>query len=254
VDCRQTIEDNTAWRLAEQGDVEGLDQSRLLGEFGIEREELTLVAGGPPCQPFSKSGQWLTGRTARMADPRAETLRKYFEIVDAALPRVMLLENVRGLVAEPRDGSTDEIALELLHRALDAINDCHGTSYAPSIVHLDAADFGVPHRRERVFVLAARDGRAFVAPAATHGGEGQHRYAITWDCLGELDATRWPPELNVSGTWAGLLPTIPEGCNYLHHTPKGAGEPLSGWGKRAETAMALASARAARCSASPAAH
>src|SRR4051794_22290807 len=103
-DCRQTLAQNTDWSVAKQGDVEAIEPAKLLKELGLRRREVTLLAGGPPCQPFSKSGQWVTGRTARMADPRAETLRKYFEILEVALPRVMLLENVKGLVAEPREG------------------------------------------------------------------------------------------------------------------------------------------------------
>lgn len=231
-DCRQTLADNTKWNLASNGDVEQIEPDTLLKELGIRREKLSLIAGGPPCQPFSKSGQWVTGRTARMADPRAETLRKYFEIVEAALPRVMLLENVRGLVAQPREGSREEVAHHLLHSALDDINKRHGTSYAPSIVHLDAADFGVPQRRERVFVIASRDGRTFQPPLATHGDKGSRRHTTTWDAIGDLDVTAWAASLDVSGTWAGLLPTIPEGRNYLHHTAKGEGEPLFGWRRK----------------------
>ena len=211
------------------GDVENIDPRALLAELGLRSGEVTLLAGGPPCQPFSKSGQWVTGRTARMADPRAETLRKYFEILEAALPRVMLLENVKGLVAEPREGSKEEEALDLLRGALARINDRHGTAYRPSIVSLDAASVGVPQRRERVFVIAAREGLPFIDPDTTHGGEGQSRRAVAWDVLGDLDSVPWDPSLAATGKWAALLPTIPEGRNYAYHTRKGEGESLFGW-------------------------
>lgn len=231
-DCRRTLVDNTEWSLAKKGDIEQIEPAALLDELGLKREEVTLLAGGPPCQPFSKSAQWVTGRSGGMADPRAETLRSYFDVLEGALPRVMLLENVKGLVAKPRVGTAEEEALELLHTALDAINDRHGTAYVPSIIHVDAASFGVPQHRERVFVVAARDGGKLKEPVPTHGVEGGPRRAITWDCLGELDAPDWDASLSLTGKWAALLPSVPEGRNYLHHTPKGEGEPLFGWRRK----------------------
>jgi DNA (cytosine-5)-methyltransferase 1 len=231
-DCRKTIEANTDWRLAEEGDVERLDPVSLLEEFELKQGEVTLLVGGPPCQPFSKSGQWVSGTTARMRDPRARTLHSYFKVLEATLPRVMLLENVKGLVAKPREGSTEEQALELLSTALESINERYGTSYQPSIIHADAASFGVPQRRERVFVVAQRDGGELAELAPTHGDKapaGSPRLSTTWDVLADLDVDDWDAALATTGQWAGLLPSIPEGRNYLHHTRKGDGEPLFGW-------------------------
>ena len=230
-DCRKTLA-NIGWTLAKERDIEAIEPRKLLEELGLQSGGVTLLAGGPPCQPFSKSGQWRTGAALGLADPRARTLHGYFDIVDAALPRVMLLENVKGLVAEPREGSTEERARELLHDALDAINARHGTCYAASIIHLDAAKFGVAQKRERVFVVAERDGRRLSVPQATHGGPDQPRIATAWDAIGDLNDAPWDPALAVSGAWAGLLPSIPEGRNYLHHTRKGDGLRLFGWRRK----------------------
>src|ERR1700677_1354809 len=97
--CGATLAVNTPWSLAPQGDVDLLEPAALLDELGLAQEDITLLAGGPPCQPFSKSGQWVTGTAPGMSDPRARTLRCFFEILEWALPRVMLLESVKGLVA-----------------------------------------------------------------------------------------------------------------------------------------------------------
>jgi len=234
-DCRKTLERNTDWRLAEEGDVEKVKPERLLEELELKGQDITLLAGGPPCQPFSKSGQWVSGTTARMSDPRARTLHAYFEILEAALPRVMLLENVRGLVSKPRQGSTEEQALELLLNALESVNERHGTKYRPSVVHIDAADVGVSQKRERVFVVADRDGGLLDAPQPTHGKRaprGSVRWSTAWDALSDLDIDSWDRSLGASGHWAALLPSIPEGRNYLHHTRKGDGEPLFGWRRK----------------------
>jgi DNA (cytosine-5)-methyltransferase 1 len=233
--CRTTLAANTDWRLASQGDVELLKPAALLDEFGLARQEIALLAGGPPCQPFSKSGRWVTGTVPGMADPRARTLRCYFEILEAALPRTMLLESVKGLVARPREGGEEEHALGLVHESLASINRRQGTAYEPTVVHLDAADFGIPQHRERVFVVAERGGRLFTSPAATHGPrapQGAPRRGTTWDVLGDLDHLPRDATLELTGTWAALLPSIPEGRNYLHHTRKGDGEPLFGWRRK----------------------
>lgn len=240
VDCRQTISNNTDWRLAADGDVEHLaDAGRLLAEFDLKPQEVDLLAGGPPCQPFSKSGQWARGEVLGMSDPRAITLRKYFEIAEAALPRVLLLENVKGIAAAAKEGSTAERALGVLREALAGINQRHGTSYKPAVLHLEAADFGVPQRRERVFVIAARDGAELALPEATHGdraplrdGESAPRRANVWDAIGDLDSETWDPLLAPTGRWADLLASIPEGRNYLWHTDRHDGEPLFGWRRK----------------------
>lgn len=233
--CRATLGANTDWKLAEQGDIERLKPSGLLEEFGLAREEITLLAGGPPCQPFSKSGRWVTGTVPGMGDPRARTLRCYFEVLEAALPRVMLLESVKGFVTRPRGEGVGEHALGLLHESLEAINRRQGTAYEPTIVHLDAADFGVPQHRERVFVVAERGGGKFTRPTETHGpraSQNAPRRGTAWDVLGELDRPEWDASLQLTGTWAELLSSIPEGRNYLHHTRKGDGEPLFGWRRK----------------------
>ena len=110
----------------------------------------------------------------------------------------------------------------MLKTALKAINARQGTAYQPSIVHIDAVDVGVPQRRERVFVVAARDGQMLKQPTPTHGRkapEGSPRLTTAWDAIGDLDVDEWDASLAPAGTWAALLPSIPEGRNYLYHTP-----------------------------------
>jgi DNA (cytosine-5)-methyltransferase 1 len=231
-DSRATIAQNTSWRLAREGDVERVTAKDVLEEFGIGSGELTLLAGGPPCQPFSKSGQWRTGATMRMEDPRARTLSAFFGYLDAALPKLMVLENVKGLTAKPRAGSPGDEAMQFLHDSLEVVNSRWGTNYLPAVIHLDAAHYGVPQKRERVFVVASRDGAEFSTPPPTHSTrieDGLPRLTNAWDAIGDLDFDVWDASLSPSGVWGDLLGSIPEGKNYLHHTPKGLGEPLFGW-------------------------
>lgn len=229
-DARGTLMANRPrWRLAEPGDIQGIAPREILAQAELRRGEVTLLAGGPPCQPFSKSAYWSNGGTRGLRDPRANSLRAYLRVVEAALPRVLLLENVGGLASNWKDDG----GLHVLRDGLRSINRRHGSAYELQVVHLNAASYGVPQFRERVFVLANIDGRTLEVPLPTHGGEAHlepHRTA--WDAIGELDEPDWPPELQPTGKWAGLLKSIPEGKNYLWHTPRGGGEPLFGWRTR----------------------
>ncbi len=231
-DSRATLKQNRpGWRLADPGDIHELEPDQILRQVGIKPRELGLLAGGPPCQPFSKSAYWANGNGSRMQDPRAGTLRAYLRIVEAALPEVLLLENVKGLAYRGKDEG-----IRLLRRELAAINRRQGTSYALQEIHLNTAEYGVPQMRERLFLVATVDGRSLAFPSPTHGeGNGVEPYRTAWDAIGHLDHETWLPELNPTGQWAALLPSIPEGHNYLWHTPRNeakGSQPLFGWRTR----------------------
>ena len=228
-DARETLKANRpGWKLAEPGNILDTEPADLVYHAGLAQGEVALLAGGPPCQPFSKSAYWSNGGARGLRDPRAKTLQAYLDVVEAVLPRVLLLENVTGLTSIGKDEG-----LQLLRKELRRINRRHKTKYDLQDITLNAAAYGVPQIRERVFILASIDGRTFELPSATHGnGEGLKRYGTCWDAIGDLDVADWPSELNTTGKWAGLLRSVPEGRNYLWHTPRSAGEPLFGWRTR----------------------
>jgi DNA (cytosine-5)-methyltransferase 1 len=230
--CCETLRANREWPVI-QDDVGKVTSNRLLTEAGLAAGEADVLIGGPPCQPFSKSGFWATGEAKRLNDPRATTIDHYLRILGDTRPRAFLLENVEGLGFRGKDEG-----LTRIRSAVASINAQHGTAYRPHVAVLNAADFGVPQVRRRLFVVAARDGSPFQYPEPTHvspadarPGDDRPRWRTAWDALHDVD----PPKdasLEVKGKWATLLPSIPEGQNYLHHTDRGAGEPLFGWRRR----------------------
>lgn len=229
-DARRTIGRNRrGWNLADPPDIHALTPNSLLEQAGLRPRQLTLLAGGPPCQPFSKSAYWVNGDSRRLEDPRARTLDAFLRTVDAALPRIVLLENVGGIAFAEKDEG-----LRFINSQLREINRRRKTSYQPQVLRINAADYGVPQLRERVFLIATRHGGVFSLPASTHGpGLEPHRTA--WDAIGDLDVNTWSRELEPTGRWADLLPSIPEGRNYLWHTPRNeakGGRPLFGWRTR----------------------
>lgn len=233
-DCVATLRASRPhWQVLDRSIFE-VSTRELLVRAASKREDVDLVAGGPPCQPFSKAGYWARGDARRLSDPRSDTLGAYLRVVREALPKAILLENVEGLKYAGKDEG-----LHLLLNELQAINRAEGTSYIPSVAVLNAADFGVPQLRERVFVVAHREGRSFRFPKPTHLPPTQEHdllgnvepYRTAWDAIGDLVASQ-EEDLAVRGKWADLLPSIPEGSNYLHHTSRGDGMPLFGWRRR----------------------
>jgi DNA (cytosine-5)-methyltransferase 1 len=104
---------------------------------------------------------------------------------------------------------------------------------------LNAAHYGVPQARERVFLVGSREGRTFQFPEPTHGDaeslelfDRREPFRTAWDAIGDLPAMPNEPSLTVGGKWGDLLPTIPEGQNYLWHTNRGGGQRLFGWRTR----------------------
>lgn len=229
-DCCDTLRTNRRqWGVIERSIFE-VPSSELLTRGEFHRGEVDVLIGGPPCQPFSKAGYWAKGDSARLDDPRASTLAAYLRVLRDATPRAFLLENVEGLAYQGKDEG-----LQLLLASVRRINKELGTRYEPRIQVLNAADYGVPQVRERVFLIAGRDGQEFRFPAPTHGGEPDSRkqpYRTAWDAIGDLESDLGGEDLEVKGKWAGLLPSIPEGNNYLWHTDRMGGEPLFGWRRR----------------------
>lgn len=211
-------------------DIVNVESRALMRLAGVRRRGLDLLFGGPPCQPFSKSGYWARGDALRLEDPRANTLPEFMRCVGEMLPRVFLFENVHGI-----SYSGKEEGLRYLQRLTRRINRESGVSYQLSWAVLNAAEYGVPQARVRFFLVGHRQGESFRFPEPTHG-EGSlfadvAPFVTAWDAIGGL-APPADEDLAVKGRWADLLPSIPEGQNYLWHTPRGGGLPLFGWRTR----------------------
>ncbi|MGT2503416.1 DNA cytosine methyltransferase [Bradyrhizobium guangxiense] len=229
--CIETLRANRKWPTI-QGDINSIGTEEILSKAKLRCGQPDVLIGGPPCQPFSKSGFWATGSTKRLADPRASTLENYLRVLEETQPRAFLMENVEGLGFKGKDEGLRHIRDRLLE-----INAKCGTKYAISTSVLNAADFGVPQLRRRLFIVGSRDGSSFRFPAPTHGPSSElldeQQHLTAWDALRSIRLSKAETlSLRMKGKWANLLPSIPEGQNYLWHTERGGGEPLFGWRRR----------------------
>lgn len=167
--CCDTIRENQArmvasvsgWKLTE-GDVRSVD-------FKDYEDKLHLVSGGPPCQPFSMGGRHKAYDDARDMFPQA------IRAVRDARPKAFIFENVKGLTRPTFRNYFEYIRLQLEHPTVIskpaeeweehlARLERHHTSGARHDLHyrvvtrvLNAADYGVPQKRERVFFVGFRD-------------------------------------------------------------------------------------------------
>src|SRR6185436_4423394 len=111
------------WEVIED-DINNVSSKDLLQRAGLAPGEADILFGGPPCQPFSKSGYWARGDALRLDDPRADTLSGYLRILRDARPRAFLLENVSGLAYESKDEG-----LKYLLNGIAQINRAAKTKY-----------------------------------------------------------------------------------------------------------------------------
>ncbi len=122
-----------------------------LDDWGIE--SVDLLAGGPPCQPFSRAGTSKIGDLVRRGrrearDERADLWRSFFTMVDRLNPRAMLFENVPSF-AHAQGGA-------LLIALMDELRN---REYGVHVHVLDAWRYRVPQHRSRIFVIGiAADG------------------------------------------------------------------------------------------------
>lgn len=170
---RLLAHDANEWPLFE-GDARAFN-------FGNVGGDVIVVSGGPPCQPFSMGGK------ARGALDERDMFPQAVRAVRELQPKAFIFENVKGLLRQSFASYFEYIHLQLSHPNLTRRKDeswerhCarlerHQTSNTERATYnvvfklLNAADYGVPQRRERVFLVGFRSdlGIEWSFPEASH--------------------------------------------------------------------------------------
>jgi DNA (cytosine-5)-methyltransferase 1 len=126
------------------GDIRRLAAKRVMKQLRLKPGDLDLLAGCPPCQGFSTL-RTLNGNL-QVDDPRNDLIKDYVRFVRVLRPKAVLMENVPGLMRDPRMA----IALATLERLGYPVKT--GTRIA------NAVDFGVPQQRRRMVMTAVKGG------------------------------------------------------------------------------------------------
>ncbi len=135
---------------------DGLQADITTLDLKADRGRFALVAGGPPCQPFSVGGKRLAADDARNGIPQ------FLRALADLRPHAFLMENVPGLAVSTKR----PYFLAVLGR-LERLG------YLTTWRVLEAADYGVPQTRRRLFVVGTRGPRRFSFPGPTHGPSAQ---------------------------------------------------------------------------------
>jgi DNA (cytosine-5)-methyltransferase 1 len=131
----------------EAADIRELGVESVLECIGLERGELDILLGGPPCQGFSSAG------VKSSDDPRNFLLRHYVRLLEGLRPKWFVMENVEGLLTNA-GGLHIRDALELFLAA----------GYSVNVEKVYAQGYGVPQRRKRVLIIGNRLGHDFLFP------------------------------------------------------------------------------------------
>jgi DNA (cytosine-5)-methyltransferase 1 len=170
-------------------DVRELDGRELLNELGVSSGEIDVIGGCPPCQGFSNVGRvkiaslvrvgvWKleNGNPRLIDDPRNLLYEEFIRLIKDCMPKFIVMENVSGMVSY---GNGDLI--EEVKRKFQTIG------YTVNFRILDAADFGVPQHRKRIFFVGNRLGMQNPFPKAPQDGCSDCNDPVTvWDAIGDL--------------------------------------------------------------------
>jgi DNA (cytosine-5)-methyltransferase 1 len=121
-------------------DIRTIDATKIMNSLQLQREELDLIAGGPPCQGYS-----INAPSRSIGDRRNHLFKEFLRFVDVFAPRAILIENVPGLVSF-ENGST-------LNAILNSFSDL---GYGVDVRILGAAYYGVPQMRWRTIIIGLR--------------------------------------------------------------------------------------------------
>ncbi|KRU25940.1 DNA (cytosine-5-)-methyltransferase [Clostridium sporogenes] len=217
------------WNI-KNGDIMEYHKERIYKEGLLNsNEEISLIFGGSPCQSFSTAG-----RRRAFEDPRGKAMLKFADIIREIKPKAFLLENVKGL-----------LSAALKHRPLNERgegfppldeNEKPGSAlkfllskfqeYNVTIETINAADYGIAQKRERVFIVGIRKdlNKKFEFPEKTHnknGTLGKQKWIELKKVLSEISSEVKSHEyVNYSEERLKYMKLIPKGGGNWRDLPK----------------------------------
>lgn len=151
-------------------EIQELDGEWLLNQVSMCKGDVDVLAGSPPCQGFStvgrikiaslvKKGIWkLKNDNPRLIDdPRNLLYKEFVRIVKEVEPKFFVMENVRGMLSYRNGSLINEI-----------FNEFKVIGYTADYRVLNAAEYGVPQQRKRIFFIGNRLGVSNPFPEKTH--------------------------------------------------------------------------------------
>lgn len=150
------------------GDIKKLSEKKL--KQLLRGQKVDMVVGGPPCQGFSTVGR------GEVKDERNLLFKEFIRIVKATRPKVILFENVTGLVAKK-----NQFILKKIFHYFERLG------YNMDARILSAEEFGVPEKRRRTIIMGIKGGGCLF-PLATHGSRAGKKVRTVSEAFKNLKA------------------------------------------------------------------
>lgn len=208
-DCVKTLESNDIFdnSIKEAIDINDIDVSSIKKKLQDEDYDKIFLIGGPPCQPFSKAGYWVTNSKRDPMNDKRNMIPAYFRIIKELSPDVVVMENVESIL-HPSNIKIVEYIKEQFEN-LD---------YKMNYYKLNAADYGLPQKRKRVFFIASKEHFEvnFKPFRSDKKKDDLPDYEPVVNWIGDFKSEFKP----VEGKWSGELTEIPPGKNYISLSEK----------------------------------
>ena len=189
-------------------DISTVSATDILQNFDLQVGEIDGIIGGPPCQGFSHMGQ------NNSKDPRNELFIHFFQIVNDAVPKFFLAENVPGILSEKN--------VHFVEQALSKV----GSRYKILDMELTATNFGVPTKRKRVFFYGYLEDEIDSIESAEFESANTKTVHVK-DALEGLPEKIDPLWLREEDGWREIdkVVTGDFGSKLYAHIPDGVGDP-----------------------------
>lgn len=236
-DSVKTISQNKYFSHAEhlQRDIKTVTAMDYAQTIKKHNPQKLIIIGGPPCQPFSKAGYWVTNEKRDSSNDPRNMIVPYFNIIGELMPDGFVLENVESILHP-----TNHEAIETIYEHIEKLG------YHCSLIQTNAADYGIPQKRKRVFFLASKKS-INATLVKTHGNEKECAinpsllpYERVIDWIGDYDREElcYHKNIPVDGKYAYELTCVPMGRNYIALSERaGHPNPVFVAGKRYWTSL-----------------
>lgn len=199
------------------GDIMTYSKEKIYTEADLSTDvEIDLLFGGSPCQSFSTAG-----KRKAFDDIRGLAMLKFAELIEEVKPKAFLIENVTGLLSAPLKNRPKKYTGEGYPPLLDEEKKGSALeyllkqfrSYNVNYKKINSADYGVPQKRERVFLIGIRKdlNKKFEFPIATHG-KNKEKYVTFRNVMEKLNG--------ISHEYVEYSPSRLE---YMKLIPRGGG-------------------------------
>lgn len=198
-----------------EDDIRNINPTELMKSLKLREGQLDLLCGGPPCQAFSQ-----IGKQDSLKDERGLLLFEMVRYAKVFQPKAILIEQVKGLLSAKDLTGRRGGVFEMLIADLDKLG------YVPKWAVLNAADYGVPQARKRVFIVATRKPNGFQFPAPSHCTLEQSASLFPLPAhvtVGEvLDGLGTPSPKNGDRRQDSHIDVTPDGDKHrIHGVPEG---------------------------------